>query len=825
MKKLLSLGASAVALTAVTAPAVAQIDTIVVTAERRESTVLDTPVAVSAFTDEQRDRLGIRSIPELVNQTPGVTFQGAPQGTGNRLSIRGIGRLDNAQGTDPGVATYLDGAYLSETRVLTYPALIVDRIEIVRGPQGTLFGRNAIGGAANIVTKRPESEWGAEARVRYGSYDKLDVQATLTGPVPGLEDSTAFRVNGWLINEWKGSQENIDPQADDYNRTADYWYVEAQLSHQFTENFDAWVKFQTIRDNNHPLVSVRREPYDYLGPNSANQQPINYFDSLAPNALYGLDEENPSVDDPTQLDRDFNGHNRLRNTHIGWLELNWRPDWADVKYLGFVGNYTWEYWVDADGTGRASHMLSPLDPTQPGPLETTTFQVNYIGDSKRWRSHELQFSSNDPEDAFQWIGGLYYYREVAEQPYDLRLPKAPDAGTPLIADFSDSEPLCGFFPGIFCGIAAQGKPNPDNNYYHQFGHLVSKAYAAFGQIDYEFLPGVGAKLGLRYTRDEKEGYEEQDLYAFNPYGAFGTPFQWVQLTPNENNRELENDWDAFTGTAGLNWEPTEDTLLYAQYTRGYKTGGFRLGQLSPDDPTTPEDERFVDEETVNAYEIGAKGLFFDNRLSMATSAFYYDYTNQQAPITFIIPGTTISQQQFVNVPASRSLGVEVEVQYAPFENFNVFASYGYLNTEITEFDTPLVNVVLDNPNPVDNLVNVVGNTLPRSPEHSGALNVTYDIPLDALGTATLVGSWIYIGDQHTTLFDDDIYTTEGHSLVNLRVLWTNADEDWTLIASVDNLLDEETALSAGATGSAGNFARTESGIGDRTWYIEAQKRF
>ncbi len=826
MRGALLLRGSILALCSASVPAYAQIETMVVTAEKREATVLETPVAVSAFSSETRDLLGILSISDLTDLTPGATFQTFP----NRLTIRGIGRLDNAQGTDPGVATYNDGAYTSETAFLQAPPLFVDRIEIVRGPQGTLFGRNAIGGAANVLSRRPEFEYSAEARFRYSSFDRIDAQGTFTGPVPYLEDTTAFRVNAAIIQQFDGAQENLNAEAGDYARQAEFYWLEGQLTHRFSDKVEGWVRFLTTSDRNRPPFDRRVEEFQFAGPNPDNPLTIPYFSSLAPNALYGLTEPNIQVTDPFKVNLDFTPLNRVEDVYQFWGELVWETSFADIKYLGFYGNYDWEFFTDADGTNRAFHSLDPNDPTQPDPngIITPTNQVNYIGDSKRWHSHEIQLTSNDNDSDLRWIAGLYYYRERAGQPFDLRLPDAEGFDqAPPIFDPTPS-PDCFGFPGIFCGIFELGSPNPNRNYYHQDGDLIAKAYAAYAQIDYDFSPKWSAKAGIRYTLDEKTGVEEQDLYAFNPQptGVFGTGFNSVQLTPNDNTRTLDNTWSAVTGTAGLNWTPSESTLAYIQYSRGYKSGGFRLGQLSQDDPLTPDiDERFVEEETVNAFEIGAKGLFFNDTLSLATAAFYYDYTDQQAPVNFIIPGTAIQQQLFVNVPKSRSLGFELEGQWQPTDALSVNFTYAYLGTKVTEFDQLLVNEPLANANPADSLVSVVGNTLPRAPRNTASINAAYTFFFDEVGTLTFVTDWIYVGSQHNTLFDDPIYTVDANDTVNLRALWNSADDRFTLIASVTNIFNDNTPNSAVAAGAAGNFSRIEDFLNRRVFLVEAQVRF
>ncbi len=812
-----------------------RMDTVTVSSERRDASILDTPVAVTAVSSEQRDLLGILDQTDLANYTPGMTYQQSP----NRITIRGIGRLTNAQGTDPGVATYVDGIYTSEAAEIARSPLFVERVEVLRGPQGTLFGRNSIGGLVNIISKKPEFETNGEIRLRYGSFDTISAAGTFTAPFPGMEDTTAFRINGTFSVAGEGRERNVADTGPDFFGAEDQNRFDFLLSHEFSDRLNFFFRYNTSRYMHTPGAARRVEPYDYTG-DVRNPQTIGYYGTIAPNTYYGLTDENPAVDNPHEVALDYQGVTKLTDNHAFTWELDYEADNMTIKYLGSHQNYDWEQYTDADGTARASHTLSPADPTVSGVTDTSTFFVNYIEDTKRWESHELQFLSNG-DGPLSWIGGLFYYKERARQPYDLRAPEAPAAGiAPNVLSptaFASDPIFCpipngsgGFIPALYCGVipaGAAGEYNGSNNYYHQLGLLHMKSTAVYGQIDYEFAPQWNFKLGGRYTMDEKRGYEEQSVHYYDPTGGVASlglaapvPYQWFQVSENDNNRIIKNDWDAFSGVVGLSYEPTEDSLIYSQYTRGYKAGGFRLGQLAPDDPTTPNiDERFVEPEFVDAYEIGAKGMLFDHRLQLAASAFIYQYEDQQVPVNYLNPNTGIQQQIFYNVPESESKGFELEAAYQPTETFRFGLNYGYLDSTVESFPGAIENTYLGTNESVE------GNTLPRSPEHSLNLNATYIHELANGSDLTFTGSWTHVGEQHTSLFEDDIYTTDAHELANLRAIWTNDGGDLRIIAAVNNITDEDIEVSAGPAGSTAGFARSEAGNRQRTFFVELQKKF
>ena len=819
---------------------VKRLGTVTVSAERRDQDLLDVPVAVTAFGDAERDLLGVLSANDIADYTPGMTYQNEP----NRITIRGIGRLDNAQGTDPGVATYVDGAYTSETAFLGASPIFIERTEVLRGPQGTLFGRNAIGGSINIITKRPEFESSQEVRLRAGSFDRIDGWFTTTGPVFG-SDKTAYRINLAGYGSGEGAQHNTllgnGPNAGKIASASSFWSGEIQLKHNFTENISVWGKYFTSNTDTSPSYNRSNAPFardqyvDFYG----NPGVAPYQIGVAPNPLFGLNYENPSLGSGNIHERslDFSGKIKTDDVHLFTWALDWETELADFQYIGSHQNYDYDSLTDYDGTSRATHTLGRdvtgaiVDTGVP----TSTFYVNYIGDSKRWESHEITLTSND-ESQLQWIGGLYYYKERANQPFALRAPMAPAAGTPVSVTVNSTFDALGintgacfggFAPDFFCGIYPQGEANPNNDFYYQNGRLYSKAYAAFGQLDYAFgdRDQFNVKAGLRYTKDEKRGEEVQNNYVYSPgadpYTGFVDALVWYQLTPNNNTQTLEDEWNAVTGTLGFNWEYNDDSLAYAQYTRGYKSGGFRLGTLiRADDPATPYNDQISDRELVDAYEVGLKSELFDNSLRLATSLFYYDYQDLQVPVTVVNPVTQISQSRFVNVPESEAIGLEIEALWQPTDNFRLGANYAYLDTEISEmFD------VVDSAQPGTVLVSPIGNTLPRSPKNSGTAYASYTLDFEGFGDLTLAGDVVYTDDQHTTLLDNPQRTVYANERANLRAIWNNEGGDWTIIGSINNVFDDDTPNTTEVGSLSQGFQRLETLNNQRTFFVELQKRF
>src|SRR6195952_3374837 len=219
------------------------IEELVVTAEKRSQSLQDIPVAISAFTSEKRDLLGINSIQDLTNFTPGLNYTSA----NDRAAVRGIGRLTNAHPVAVPVAVYDDGIYTTSTVTAGKSPIFSDRVEVLRGPQGTLYGRNSIGGAINVISKHPTEEPYGEVRATVGNYGRTLLEAAISGPLaPDLQ----FRLGGNWEKQRDGYFTNIVPGKPSEGNVIDQFYVEGQLQAKFGEHMDGWIKGYVTGWNN-----------------------------------------------------------------------------------------------------------------------------------------------------------------------------------------------------------------------------------------------------------------------------------------------------------------------------------------------------------------------------------------------------------------------------------------------------------------------------------------------------------------------------------------------------------------------------------------------
>ncbi|WP_334163536.1 TonB-dependent receptor [Phenylobacterium sp.] len=818
LRSLLAMGASAVALTALAQPALAQdasgieLEELVITAEKREQSLQDVPVAVSAFTSERRDIAGITGIQDFVNFTPGMNYSGT-----DRVSLRGAGRNTFYIGNDPGVASYSDGFYSASSSELFKSPLFIERTEILRGPQGTLYGRNAIGGAINQISKRPDQEFGGEIRAGYGNFERTKIEGVVSLPVA---DNLRFKVGGSQDWQRDGFIKNIGGGKD--GATIKRTYFEFQVEAEPTERLTIWARYN--RSNWDDTMGVGDRLANLVTPYDTTL-PFGPIGQLVPNAQFGYATANPGVTDPYVTNTNTDGYGQLRGNHVLATNVSYDLGFATLKYIGGFQQYNYQTGGDYDGTSRTAAISIPGMAVPYFPTTTTDFDEN-----KRYFSNEVNLTSNS-DGALRWILGLYQYHEEYKQRIQLANPNQVQLANPLTL------------------LGAPAAANPSRNFADGRANLESKAWAVFGQGTYEFNEQFALTAGLRYTKDKKSGFETQRLIILSPAIASGaaafdvsTDIDGNPANGVQNFRSLSDSWDAVTGTVNLDWTPDDDTLVYAKYSRGYKSGGFLLGTLAPD-PT-------ADQEQVDAYEIGLKKSI-GRRFQLNGAAFYNDFKDMQLNLSQLNAAGTAAANNFVNVD-SEAYGVELEALWRPIANLDLSASYGYLHTEITKgccFYDPADPGALDpNATPsggfvVSNGTRLVFQTLEgsriyQSPKHKFAGNANYTFNFDP-GSLILSATYTWTDETTYQPFKSAANKVPAYDVTDFRVLWNDADDRYTLIGYVKNAFDERGYTSNGSTTPTAIFdipnpgpglvqtrtAITRGLIQPRTYGVELQYRF
>jgi iron complex outermembrane receptor protein len=838
------------------------LEEIVVTAQKRSESLQDVPVAVSAFTSEVRDLIGITTIGDLTDLTPGLSYATVL----DRMSLRGIGRLTNNYGSDPGIATYSDGFYTASNVEAGKRPIHTERIEVLRGPQGTLYGRNSIGGALNIVSPRPTDTWQGEVRAVAGNYDTQIFDAALSGPIT---DWLRFRASGSSGGQGVGFYRDEDGGPTEGN-VGDDLYAEGQLEFNIGDAFDGWFKYShTEWDQRRRFAGTPITPQDispryfgglfpnttFNGPQAAVAPPTvpgvpstgtPGFPTGIPNvslAAPAYTTTNPGLSDPRMFNTDTPFHTHLDNVNNFTLELVWHAGFADVKYVGGYQGYTYTQESDFDGTSREApytvlvgggrSLVNPALVLPPTPFTIFPQVRAFYQEDKEYYSNEINLISTD-DGPFQWIVGLYQYHEQVYQFAGVNAPNQPQLDQPRLSAASPATAL--------------GPPNPDRILQNAGAWLDADAAAVFGQIDYSFSDHWKTTIGVRYTEDRKdaEEFRTRALYGFatfiaqapppapvNPFAGLWTGLPYAFYSEIDRRNPLAGKWHATTGTAGLEWTPNDDTLTFVKYTRGYKSGGFNAGQFAVGRTG------YTDPEFINSYEFGIKQTIAQ-RLTANLSLFYYDYKDAQYPSSVRDPVSNIVDQRFFNLQGATSMGAELEANWAVSDALNLYLSYAYLDTEIEDDrcfidgdDTGYSGVLVSpqgrpcGPFSFGDQIGqkIDGGRLPSSPKNKVALNANYTFYMPA-GNLTFSGTWTYKDEAYYSVFTRDHNLAPAYDETDVRLLWNEPNNRYTIIAYAKNVFDQEGYESAGASMSAwGVQSRSRVLTSPRTYGIEAQFRF
>jgi len=522
------------------------LEELVVTAEKREQNLQEVPVAISAFTSKERDLVGISSIQDYTNFTPGLSYSTFS----DRASIRGIGRLTNIHAVDAAVAIYIDGVYTTSTVLAGGPPLEVGRVEILRGPQGTLYGRNSIGGTINVISPRPTDQPYAEVRAIAENYDYTNLQFAASGL---LAEHLRVRVSGYKLDQREGYFQNVNPGRPSEGNKRNEWEYQLQVAGEVGPHAEFWARYQSLGWDNRGGPGARSSylngPYDTAL--NFTPAPVIYNPAFGygPNALPGSLQQfgggttttNPALQDPRLFNTNTATHVSLRDVHVAQLNFTYHLPAFDIRYNTGLLGYNYDLTGDADNTNvktvqvplaagsicGAIHGLfsigrSPQD-CKPLAIEGTN-TYDYFEDPT-WYSHEINLTStgNGP---LQWITGLYYYHET----YRASTPD-PDLFTPASSQLQ--HPVLG------------APANPTGAWNVGDYQMVTESKAAFGQLDWKATDTLKLTLGLRYTQDHKFGTEFKRVVCFSDicmpglYSALGltgfgpgTAANWGSLLGN-----------------------------------------------------------------------------------------------------------------------------------------------------------------------------------------------------------------------------------------------------------------------------------------------------
>ena len=611
-------------------PADEGIGDIVVTAQRREQNLQDVPVAVTAFAGDALADLGIQSSSDIAGVVPNLEI-GLPGGAGNQplIYIRGVGLSDTNRNNSGPNGVYMDEVYISSPSAQTFQLFDLERVEVLKGPQGTLYGRNATGGAINFIAAKPSRDFQAEASLSYGSFDTITGEAAIGGPI---SDSVRFRIagtgthaNGYIHNLLTGRRENGQGS----------FALRGQLAVDVTDNFDALVNVHGGR------VDVRSPQFRSLGlldPDTGFTTPCaadaimanrcgNVLGYVSPEGFY---------------DGNYDRSDRLKSKNWGTaVRLNW--DLGDVT-LTSISAYDFDDKLHQEDSDASPAALLHL-----------TYGVR-----SKTVTQELRLSGST--GSVTWVAGGYYLHEVLKQDQTGDLFGALRALTPG-GGADTSGATTGGAPVLFS---------------RTLNRQTTEAASIFGQVEIALTPKLRATAGGRYNYERKHFLAATQLEDAVIDG-FAIPGGILPLYAFDNRKSFEN----VSFKIGLDYDITDDVMAYASVSTGFKSGGFNGGFLSFDPAEAEVQAQPFEEETLTAYEIGLKSTLFDRRLRFNAAAFYYDYKDLQL-YTLINTGA-IPLTLLDNAANATIYGAEFEMIAKPADRFDVTLNLGLLDTEIKDF--------------------------------------------------------------------------------------------------------------------------------------------
>jgi iron complex outermembrane receptor protein len=600
------------------------IEEVVVTARKRAESLEESPVSVRAFTASEIQSAGIETPRDFIALTPNVTLV-ETQNAGNAfINVRGVSQARNSEMS---VAVLVDGVLMPNPAQFTQQLIDVQQIEVLRGPQGALYGRNAIGGAITIVTKEPGEDF--EGRVELGadSGPGYTVRGTASGPIGG-SDAWKYRVTGSYVDtDGYIDNEFLGDKADPYEDTS----ARARILYEPNETFSADVRLSASMLETQALYFT--------------------IDAEADDTELPVRVNNPGVNE--------------RDIYNFSLKLEWALDagtftsitaYDDLEELLTGDQFNF---VPRDESAINFFDIGPIIRAITGDPVADLSQTQFL-DSDSW-SQEFRFIS-PAEERFRWIAGVY---AIATDRY-ISTGNQVDRGNGVFPVYREPR-ISLFVPG------GESDPSP------QLSLLADEqdnfAWAVFGEVAYDFTDTFEASFSLRYDEDTRENTTlTEPLY--DPTGGIGITFGEVR----------KETWDELQPKLTLRYRPSDSLTLYGGYSRGFRSGGFNQSGVGAAVPE-PGVEDLFDAQVADTYEAGIKTLYGEGRFSTSLNVFYTDFEN--AYFFFFDP--TTSTQNLGGIPEVEYVGFELEGNAQFNDYLSAYYGVGYTDSEIKRAADPADN--------------------------------------------------------------------------------------------------------------------------------------
>ncbi|MDD3798609.1 MAG: TonB-dependent receptor [Novosphingobium sp.] len=716
------------------------IETIVVTAQRRAEDLQKSSVVIDVISPDQLARAGVASPDDLTRMVPSVSI--ATAAVSPQIYIRGVGDFAATQVNNPAVAVNLDGVYIARTASVGTDLFDLERVEVLKGPQGTLYGRNASGGAINLITRKPHlGVLEGNASVEVGNLDAVTLSGGLNIPVG---DTLAVRVAGNLVRR------------DGYT-TADRGEAKSEA-----------VRVRALWEPSEGISLLLNGSYGHLGGRGSGTVIINgpagmdpYTDNTSPEGIAYVNSKvyasgpdlRPLVTSPDShdsfQDMDFWKVSAELNADLGFADLTVIPAYQNMK----ASSNNYPFLKVSFGAGFGNFPAKP---------ETSN-------------AYSLEVRLSHESDQLKWVLGGYFYDEQQYLQYTANAGLLQNTG--------------------------------------RFADFDTRAYAVFGQATYSLTDNLRVIAGIRYTEDKRK-MSNGATYILNP-SYLGLDESTVPPTPiifggpdpaavllaetYSGKRKFKNaSWKA-----GVEFDVTDDVMLFATASSGFKAGGFNTQQLLGA-PAGSDEASAFDPEKLYAYDFGFRSRLFDNRLQLNGGLFYWDYRNQQFNL-FAIGNTGNLSVVFDNAQKARMYGGYLDVLAKPWPHGTFNFSVEYNNSKYKKFTyetaqllpgasgcavAPAIPIVIGPAGPIM-AVDCSGKPVQRAPKWTGGAGYTHTIDLANGGELKLSGDMTFTSSKELTIDFIPESHVGGYALFNASVTYTGPDNRFSLTAFVRNLTDEQ----------------------------------
>ena len=753
----------------------ALLEEIIVTARKREESLQDAPIAVSAFSGEALDFRGVTDLEKLDQFTPNLVLNESPTNsnvTNAAVFIRGIGQTDFVPVIDPGVGIYVDGVYLGRSVGAVLDIVDLERIEVLRGPQGTLFGRNTIGGAISMTSKRPDEEFGGKVDVKVGTDEMVKARGSVNVPLAdnlfGRFSLATFQQDGYVKRVFDGKK--LGDQ--------DVFAARGSVRWQPADNLDITLSgdYSRERENGSPGLTTGIQPVNVgiatgggpsmtLAANTIAAQLANggppsfvggaFFDVTQPFPFQFL-----ACEQPANFNNPFCFNSRYIDDGGKKYNHSTDPSKQELDVWGFSGVVEWD--ITDKLAVKSITALRGFDGYFAGDQDGSPVRVSYLIDIYEHEqiSQEVQLLGSSFQDRLDWIAGFYYFDEEGENLNPVRFSQV---------------------------------------YLQSGGEYEADSWAVFGQGTWHVTDRLDLTVGLRYTEDQRDYLPVQfiEVLPIGPLPVFCPPGQ-MQRVCQVGDRPLpyetvSHSTEELVPMANLAYQWNDQLMTYFTYSEGFKSGGFTQ-RIFPPEPSTPS----FNPEFVTSYEVGLKFEGWDNRLRLNLAGFFTDYEDLQ----LLVADPTRVGPFVSNAGDAEIWGMEAEWFANPAEGWFITGSVGLTDADRTRLGGGVQGLTLDSrfehiskwmANAQIYKEFSIGEWGYLTPRVEWSYRSKYgtnsnNVPRDGAPTLTsgpFANAPLSFGVANPALIEDDLH------LVNISLRWDVRNTNLAVTAGADNLADKE----------------------------------